>query len=166
MSRVVVDANVCLSALIRPQGPPGQILKRLLGERAHTIIVSKAILEEVRRSLDYPKVRKKLDATDEELDAWVDSIGVLADVPGVTESGWADRHLENSRSPFKSALVVEFCAVQSLDSSGRGILAPDDSSHESKLAFISAAFSGSAVDKSCSSLKSFTTSKSSTESLS
>lgn len=79
MSRVVVDANVYLSALIRPQGPPGQILKRLLGERAHTIIVSKAILEEVRRSLDYPKVRKKLDATDEELDAWVDSIGVLAD---------------------------------------------------------------------------------------
>ncbi len=80
MSRVVVDANVYLSALIRPQGPPGQILKRLLGESAHTIIVSKEILAEVRRSLDYPKVRKKLDATDEELDAWVDSIGVLADV--------------------------------------------------------------------------------------
>lgn len=97
MSRVVVDANVYLSALIRPQGPPGQILKRLLGERAHTIIVSKAILEEVRRSLDYPKVRKKLDATDEELDAWVDSIGVLADVPGVAESGWAP----TSRKPEK-----------------------------------------------------------------
>ena len=80
MSRVVVDANVYLSALIRPQGPPGQILKRLLGEGAHTIVVSKVILEEVRRSLDYPKVRKKIDATDEELDAWVESLGVLADV--------------------------------------------------------------------------------------
>jgi putative PIN family toxin of toxin-antitoxin system len=80
MSRVVVDANVYLSALIRPEGPPGQILERLLVREPHTIIVSKEILKEVRRALDYPKVRKKIDATDEELDAWVDSVGVLADV--------------------------------------------------------------------------------------
>jgi hypothetical protein len=80
MSRVVVDANVYLSALIRPQGPPGQILKRLLEESAHTVIVSRVILQEIRKSLDYPKVRKKIDATDEELDAWVESLGVLADV--------------------------------------------------------------------------------------
>lgn len=80
MSRVVVDANVYLSALIRPEGPPGQILEKLLMRGPHTIIVSKEILGEVRRALDYPKVRKKIDATDEELDAWVDSIGVLADV--------------------------------------------------------------------------------------
>ncbi|HXV60275.1 MAG TPA: putative toxin-antitoxin system toxin component, PIN family [Vicinamibacteria bacterium] len=80
MARVVVDANVYLSALIRPQGPPGQIIKRLLREGAHTVIVSKDILEEVRKGLDYPKVRKKIDATDEELDAWVESLGVLADV--------------------------------------------------------------------------------------
>ena len=86
MSRVVIDANVYVSALIRPQGPPGQIVERLSAEGPHTIIVSKMILEEVRRSLDYPKVRKKIDATDEELDAWVDSLGVLADVvSGVPE---------------------------------------------------------------------------------
>jgi putative PIN family toxin of toxin-antitoxin system len=80
MSRVVADANVYVRALIRPQGPPGRIFERLLEEGTHTIIVSKEILEEVRRSLHYPKVRKKIDATDEELDAWVDSLGVLADV--------------------------------------------------------------------------------------
>ena len=86
MSRVVIDANVYVSALIRPQGPPGQIVERLLGEGPHTIIVSKMILEEVRRSLDYPKVRKKIDATEQELNAWVDSLGVLADVvSGVPE---------------------------------------------------------------------------------
>ena len=72
MSRVVIDANVYVSALIRPQDPPVQILERLLAEGPHTIIVSKMILEEVRRSLDYPKVRRKIDATDKELDAWVD----------------------------------------------------------------------------------------------
>lgn len=86
MARVVIDANVYVSALIRPQGPPGQVLKRLLEKDVHSVVVSKGILDEVRRSLDYPKVRKKIDATDEELDAWVDSIGVLAEVvSGVPE---------------------------------------------------------------------------------
>ena len=35
MSRVVVDANVYLSALMRTEGPPGQIVKGLLG-KGHT----------------------------------------------------------------------------------------------------------------------------------
>ncbi len=30
MHRVVIDANVFISALIRPEGPPGRILERLL----------------------------------------------------------------------------------------------------------------------------------------
>jgi putative PIN family toxin of toxin-antitoxin system len=80
MSRVVIDANVYVSALIRAQGPPGKVVERLLEKGPHTIIVSRIILEEVRRSLDYPKVRKKINATDDELDAWVESLGVVADV--------------------------------------------------------------------------------------
>ena len=34
----------------------------------------------MRRSLDDPRVRKNIKATDEELDAWVESLGVIAEV--------------------------------------------------------------------------------------
>jgi len=51
---------VIVSGLIRPQGPPGQILVRLLRDRAFEIVASAAMLDELRRSLHYPKLRKYL----------------------------------------------------------------------------------------------------------
>jgi putative PIN family toxin of toxin-antitoxin system len=77
--RAVLDANVLLSALIRPQGPPGQILRRLLEDRAFALVTSPAILAEVRRALDYPRVRKYIVGSDEDLDLWVASLGLIAD---------------------------------------------------------------------------------------
>jgi hypothetical protein len=77
--RAVLDANVLVSALIRPQGPPGQIMLRLLEDRAFALVTSHAILAEVRRALDYPRVRKHLVASDEELDLWVASLGLIAE---------------------------------------------------------------------------------------
>ncbi len=80
MHRVVLDANILISALIRPQGPPGRILERFLNGQEFVLIVSPAILDEVRASLRYPRVRRHVDATDDEIDAWVASLGVVADV--------------------------------------------------------------------------------------
>ena len=80
MIRAVVDANVLISALIRPQGPPGQILFRLLRERAFELVVSPATLEELTRAIRYPRVRRYLSATDEEIDAWIESLALIADV--------------------------------------------------------------------------------------
>lgn len=79
MLRAVLDANVLASALIRPQGPPGQIVIRLLKEHAFELVVSTPILEELRRCLSYPRVRKHLTATDEGLDLWVTALGLIAD---------------------------------------------------------------------------------------
>lgn len=79
MLRAVLDANVLVSALIRPKGPPGQVLVRLLRDRAFTLVTSAAILREVRRSLAYPRVRKHLIASDEELDLWVASLGLVGE---------------------------------------------------------------------------------------
>jgi putative PIN family toxin of toxin-antitoxin system len=78
--RAVLDANVLTSALIRPQGPPGQIVSSLLEEQAFELVVSTEILAELRRCLSYPRVRKHLTATDEELDLWVTALGLLADM--------------------------------------------------------------------------------------
>lgn len=79
MLRAVLDANVLVSALIRPKGPPGQILVRLLRDRAFTLVTSAAILTEIRRSLAYPRVRKHLIASDEDLDLWVASLGLVGE---------------------------------------------------------------------------------------
>jgi len=60
--RVVLDANVYVSALIRPEGAPGQIVKRFLREDSFEIVLSPAIVEETVRALGYPKVRKYIHA--------------------------------------------------------------------------------------------------------
>jgi putative PIN family toxin of toxin-antitoxin system len=54
----VLDANVYVSAAVRPEGPPGQIIERFLRLGAFEIVMSQAIVDEVLRALSYPKVRK------------------------------------------------------------------------------------------------------------
>jgi uncharacterized protein len=76
--RAVLDANVLVSALIRPQGPPGQVLDRLLRNSAFELVASHATLEELRRSLGYPKVRKYLALSERDLDVWVESLAAIA----------------------------------------------------------------------------------------
>jgi len=74
--RVVLDANVYISALIRPQGPPGQIVTRFL-ESSFEIVISPAIVEETIRAFAYPKVRKYIHAgVDPEL--WFEDVILLA----------------------------------------------------------------------------------------
>jgi uncharacterized protein len=56
--RVVLDANVYISALLRPEGPPGQIIERFLRDGAFAIVLSPAIVEEILRALAYPRLRR------------------------------------------------------------------------------------------------------------
>ena len=77
MLRAVLDANVSVSAYIRPEGPPGQIVERFLRDAAFEIILSAEIVEEVLQALAYPKVRKAVRGNvDPEL--WFEDILVLA----------------------------------------------------------------------------------------
>jgi putative PIN family toxin of toxin-antitoxin system len=76
--RAVLDANVVISGLIRPEGPPGRLLVRLLRDSAFELVSSPATLDEVRRSLRYPRVRKYLRLPEKEIDLWVDALGVIA----------------------------------------------------------------------------------------
>ena len=77
MLRAVLDANVYVSAYIRPEGPPGQIIERFLRHAAFEIILSAEIVDEVLQALAYPKIRKavrgKVDS-----DLWFEDILVLA----------------------------------------------------------------------------------------
>jgi uncharacterized protein len=80
--RAVLDANVYVSAAVRPDGPPGRIIDRFLRGGAFEIILSQAIVDEVLRALSYPKVRKYIRAG-LEAELWFEDIVVLSElVPG------------------------------------------------------------------------------------
>ena len=77
MIRANLDANVYVSAAVRPEAPPGQILEGFLQGDAFEIVMSQAIVEEVLRALNYPKVRKYIrSGLDPAL--WFEDIVVLS----------------------------------------------------------------------------------------
>jgi uncharacterized protein len=77
--RVGLDANVYVSAIIRPEGPPGRVIERFLRDSAFAIVLSPAIVEETLRALTYTKVKKYLRrAVDSEL--WFEDIVLLAEL--------------------------------------------------------------------------------------
>ncbi|HET6643610.1 MAG TPA: putative toxin-antitoxin system toxin component, PIN family [Gaiellaceae bacterium] len=62
--RVVVDSNVWVSGLIRPDGPPGRILNAILEERIE-VVSSWELVDEVSGVLSRPKLaRYRLAAGD------------------------------------------------------------------------------------------------------
>ena len=87
MIRAVLDANVFVSALIRPAGPPGRILRHLVERRAFELVISPSILVEVERSLAYPRVRRSVSLSGEDRDLWIAALGVIGElVTGEGES--------------------------------------------------------------------------------
>ena len=58
MIRAVLDANIFVSAAIRPEGPPGAIVEAFLRRGAFELVLSPAIVDEISRALKYPKLRK------------------------------------------------------------------------------------------------------------
>ena len=85
MPRAVLDANVFISAALRPEGPPGRLIELFLRTQAFALVLSPAIVDETLRALAYPKLKRLLPAGDEPLQ-WFEDIAVLADlVPGEIE---------------------------------------------------------------------------------
>lgn len=78
MLRAVLDANVFVSAFVRPEGPPGRIVESLLRGQAFELVLSEAIVEETLRALEYPRVRK-VARTNVEPDLWFEDLIVLAE---------------------------------------------------------------------------------------
>jgi len=79
--RAVLNANVYVSAAVRPVGPPGQIIDRFLRGGIVEIVMSRTIVEAVLRALNYPKVRKYIrPGLDPEL--WFEDIVVLSHLVG------------------------------------------------------------------------------------
>ena len=99
MLRAVLDANVFVSAAIRPGGPPGRIIERFLGENGFTLVLSEDIVREVLRALEYPKVRRYV-RRDLDPALWFEDLVVLAElvagtvqVAGVSDDPDDDKYL-------------------------------------------------------------------------
>ena len=80
MIRVVLDANVLISGLIQPRGPSGRILHRIFGGRDLVVVLSPPILDEARRTLLYPRIRRRLPDTDADLAVWLIALAFLGEI--------------------------------------------------------------------------------------
>jgi uncharacterized protein len=97
--RAVLDCNVYVSAIIRPEGPPGKLIETFLRASAFDLVMSPAIRDEVLKALAYPKVRKSIKR-DVDSDLWFEDIVLLArmvagdyQVTGVSEDPDDDIYL-------------------------------------------------------------------------
>lgn len=82
MIRALLDANVLISAAIRPSGPPGQIVAALLSRQAFELVISAEIVAEVGRAFTQPRIRKYLREPDEALLFLADLVAVADVVEG------------------------------------------------------------------------------------
>lgn len=77
--RALLDANVLVSAVIRPRGTPGLIIAALLERDAFELVLSPGIVAEVEAALKLKKNRKYLREPDDAL-LWVADLAALADL--------------------------------------------------------------------------------------
>jgi hypothetical protein len=66
MIRVVIDANVFVSAILKPNSNPDKVID-LVKQGRITLALSPDILAEIRKVLLYPKIRKELKLTTKEI---------------------------------------------------------------------------------------------------
>jgi putative PIN family toxin of toxin-antitoxin system len=57
--RAILDPNVLISALLSPDGSPARTLRAWL-DGAFELVVRRRLLDELRRALAYPKLRRRI----------------------------------------------------------------------------------------------------------
>jgi putative PIN family toxin of toxin-antitoxin system len=79
--RVVLDANVFVSAAINPLSTPGLLFEKFLkrGRGGFELVITPRMVAEVQRALCYPRVRKRI-APPLRSEAWIMDLVALADV--------------------------------------------------------------------------------------
>ena len=129
--RITLDSNVLVRAAASPQGPALRLLDIVLG--AHTLVLSRFILDEVERVLLYPRLQARYQITACEA---VRFTGNLADVAHMVEpvivrplvlsdpaddpvlytagDGEADVLCTRNIRHFDTAEVQRFCATRGI----------------------------------------------------
>lgn len=110
--RVVLDANVLISAVISPRGTPAQVVRLWEGEEFE-VVISAPILEELERVIHYPRIREKYNLADEYVEQFLQSIGSgativepLAKLSVIEKDPSDDRYLECAVASGASYIVT------------------------------------------------------------
>jgi len=70
MLRVVLDTNVFVSSLLVKVGVPAQMMNAWR-DRRYVLVISPAIIAEMRSTLNYPRIRRKYSITDEDIEGLI-----------------------------------------------------------------------------------------------
>jgi putative PIN family toxin of toxin-antitoxin system len=79
MIRAAVDTSVLVSSLLVPAGVPAQVIRAWRVNR-FVLVSSPAILAEARRTLEYPRIRRKYPLTDGEVSRFLALVETEAEV--------------------------------------------------------------------------------------
>lgn len=75
-TRIVLDANIFASALMNSASLPAQVLRNVLEKQQFELVLSPPILEELHRIFFYPKVRKRINKSDDDIVLFLHAISI------------------------------------------------------------------------------------------
>ena len=79
MLRVILDTNVIVSAFISPNSVPGRVLRFFVNDAKFVLVLSPALVDELRHTLRRPRVRKYVGLSERALEARIAELEALAD---------------------------------------------------------------------------------------
>jgi len=77
--RIVLDANVIISALIRSDSVPGRILRAVVEATAARMVTSYPLLAELRSAIEYPRLQRYLQMSKQDKEEFVVLLEQIAD---------------------------------------------------------------------------------------
>ncbi len=98
MIRAVVDTNVLIRALIKPQGTVGPVLTRLAA-RVYTIVYSPSLLDELVEKLLLPRIREKYALDNQTIETVMTLLALRGDLVRPI------RHVHICRDPDDNMLI-------------------------------------------------------------
>ena len=126
MMRVVLDANVLISAVISSKGSPATILSYWREDKLE-LILSEAILQEVDRVMHYPRIQERYRLSEELIEQFLLLLregGILVEPEEEVEADASDnRYLECALAGHSTYVVSgdrhlldlrEYCGIQIL----------------------------------------------------
>ena len=78
--RITLDANILVRANTRAEGPVRELLTLIASRGAHTLVLSRHILSEVKRTLLYPRLQAQYGLTEAEIQEHVDLLQRVATI--------------------------------------------------------------------------------------
>ena len=75
--KIVVDANIFASGVIKPNSKPGKILS-LIKQNQVELVISPGIIKEIKRILLYPKIQKYHGKSPQTIDEYFEDILMFA----------------------------------------------------------------------------------------